>query len=166
MKHGAKNRSNARQILNNNNIHTHARTPPPPPPHTHIIISTLSRPDWLLHAAMGAILMFYNCEGQSYKTVSTDNFWRERRAEADSIRGPSAYQRNALPQDQTGSQSDGISTSVYTDPIFKSPPPPPPPPIPWDFVSVMRISAIISASVYIFRGSFVVHYVHRNRKAY
>ena len=44
-------------------------------------------------AAMSAILMFHNCEGQSHKTVSTDhNFLRERRAEADSNRGPSAYQ--------------------------------------------------------------------------
>ena len=39
-----------------------------------------------------------NCEGQSHKSVSTDhNFWRERRAEADSNRCPSAYQPNALP---------------------------------------------------------------------
>ena len=39
-------------------------------------------------AAVRAILMFHNCEGQSHKTVSTDhNFWRERRAEADSNRG-------------------------------------------------------------------------------
>ena len=39
-------------------------------------------------AAMRAILMFHNCEGQSHKTVSTDhNFSRERRAEADSNRG-------------------------------------------------------------------------------
>ena len=44
-------------------------------------------------AAMSAILMFHNCEGQSHKTVSTDHkFLRERRAEADSNRGPSAYQ--------------------------------------------------------------------------
>ena len=43
-------------------------------------------------------LMFRICEGQSHKTVSTDhNFWRERRAEADWNRGPSAYQPNALP---------------------------------------------------------------------
>ena len=55
-------------------------------------------------AAMRAILMFHNCEGQSHKTVSTDfNFWRERRTEADSNRGPSAYQPNALPLRQTGS---------------------------------------------------------------
>ena len=31
------------------------------------------------------------------------NFWRERRAEADSNQGPSAYQPNALPLGQTGS---------------------------------------------------------------
>ena len=56
-------------------------------------------------AAMRAILMFINCEGQSHKTVSTDhNFWRERRAEADSNRGPSAYQPSALPPNQTGSR--------------------------------------------------------------
>ena len=57
-------------------------------------------------AAMRAILMFHNCEGQSHKTVSIDHsFWRERRAEADSNRGPSAYQPNALTLGQTGSQS-------------------------------------------------------------
>ena len=56
-------------------------------------------------AAMGAILMFHNCEGQSHKTVSTDhNLWSERRAEADSIWGPSAYQPTALSLGQTGSQ--------------------------------------------------------------
>ena len=56
---------------------------------------------------MKAILLFHNCEGQSHKTVSTDhNFRRERRAEADSNRGPSAYQPNALPLGQTGSQSN------------------------------------------------------------
>ena len=58
-------------------------------------------------AAMRAILMFHNCEGQSHRTMSTDhNFRRERRAEADSNRGPSAYQPNALPLGQTGSQSN------------------------------------------------------------
>ena len=37
--------------------------------------------------------------------MSTDHsFWRERRAEADSNRGLSAYQPNALPPGQTGSQ--------------------------------------------------------------
>ena len=56
-------------------------------------------------AAMRDILMFHNCEGQSHKTVSTDhNFRRERRAEADSNRGPSAYQPNALPLGQSGSR--------------------------------------------------------------
>ena len=33
------------------------------------------------------------------------NFWRERRAEAVSNRGPSAYQPTALPLGQTGSQN-------------------------------------------------------------
>ena len=58
----------------------------------------------LRQAAMRAILMFHNCEGQSHKTASTDhNFWRERSTEADSNRGPSAYQPNALPLGRTGS---------------------------------------------------------------
>ena len=36
--------------------------------------------------------------------MSTEhNFWRERRVEADSNRGPSAYQPNALPLGQNGS---------------------------------------------------------------
>ena len=58
----------------------------------------------LRRAAMRAILMLhFNREGQSHKTASTDhNFRRERRAEADSNRGPSAYQPNALPLGQTG----------------------------------------------------------------
>ena len=57
----------------------------------------------LRRAVMRAILMFHNYEGQSHKTVSTvdHNFWRERRAEADSNRGSSAYQPNALPLGQT-----------------------------------------------------------------
>ena len=55
-------------------------------------------------AAMRAILMFHNCEGQSHKIVSTDhNIRTERRAEADSNRSPSANQPNALPLGQTGS---------------------------------------------------------------
>ena len=37
MKHGAKNRSNTRKILNNNNVHIHARTLPP----THLPTHTL-----------------------------------------------------------------------------------------------------------------------------
>ena len=58
-----------------------------------------------------SILMFYNCEGQSHKTVSTDhNFWRERRAEADSNRSPCAYQPNALP---LGSFHSHISTRTF-----------------------------------------------------
>ena len=64
-------------------------------------------------AAMRAILMFHNCDGQSHKTVSTDhNIWRERRAEADSNRGPSAYQPNALPLGQTGTQSQLALISI------------------------------------------------------
>ena len=50
-------------------------------------------------------VLVFNCGGQSHKTVSTDhNVWKERRAEAESNRGPSAYQPNALPLGQTGSQ--------------------------------------------------------------
>ena len=46
-------------------------------------------------------------DGQSHKTVyhKPQPFWRERRAEAVSNRGPSAYQPNALPLGQTGSRS-------------------------------------------------------------
>ena len=55
-------------------------------------------------AAMGAILMFHNCKGQTDKSVHKPPFWRERRAEEVSNRGPSAYQPNALPLGQTGSQ--------------------------------------------------------------
>ena len=46
-------------------------------------------------------------DGQSHKTVSTNHnlFWRERRTEAVSNRGPFAYQPNALPLGQTGSRS-------------------------------------------------------------
>ena len=45
--------------------------------------------------------------------MSTDhNFWREKRAEADSNRGLSAYQPNALPLGQTGSQSK-LDESVF-----------------------------------------------------
>ena len=46
-------------------------------------------------------------DGQSHRTVvhKPQPFWRERRAEAVSNRGPSAYQPNALPLGQTGSLS-------------------------------------------------------------
>ena len=47
-------------------------------------------------------------DGQSHKTVHKPQpFWRERRAEAVSNRGPSAYQPNALPLGHTGSHRDG-----------------------------------------------------------
>ena len=46
----------------------------------------------------------------SHKTVSADhNFWRQRRAEADSNQSPSAYQPNTLPLGFTGSQFDFLS---------------------------------------------------------
>ena len=67
------------------------------------VVSTTMTPA-LSWAAMRAILMSHNCEGQSHKTVPTDhNLRRERRAEADSNGCPSAYQPNALPLGQTGS---------------------------------------------------------------
>ena len=72
--------------------------------------------------AMRAILIFHNCEGQSHKTVSTDhNFRSERRAEAVSNRGPSAYQPNALPLGQTGSQcATGANVfCLYTHSLLK-----------------------------------------------
>ena len=57
-------------------------------------------------AAMRAILIFHNCEGQSHETVSSDhNFWRERRAEADLNWSPTAYHPNALLLGQTGSHA-------------------------------------------------------------
>ena len=66
-------------------------------------------------AAMRAILMFHNCEGQSHKTVSTDhNFWRGRRAEADLNGGPSAYQLNALPLGLTMIQVPDIYAYIGT----------------------------------------------------
>ena len=85
-------------------------------------------------AAMRAILMFHNCERQSHKTVSTDhNFWRERRAGADSNGGSSAYQPNALPLGQTGSLTIAESPQIVfiqtaQTMTASSPPPPPPPP--------------------------------------
>ena len=64
-------------------------------------------------ATMRAILMFHDCDGQSHKTVSTDpNFWREKRTEADSNRSPSAYQPNALPLGQTGSQQHWLYSTA------------------------------------------------------
>ena len=50
-------------------------------------------------------------DGQIHKTVSTNhNLFelRERRAEAVSNRGPSAYQPNALPLGQTGSHTETV----------------------------------------------------------
>ena len=59
----------------------------------------------LRRAAMGAILkVSIGSDGQSHKTVFTNHnlFETERRAEAVSNRGPSAYRPNALPLGQTG----------------------------------------------------------------
>ena len=41
--------------------------------------------------------------GKTTNTVCVHSFGRERRAEAESNRGPSAYHPNALPLGQTGS---------------------------------------------------------------
>ena len=82
--------------------------------YTYRYTVTPTKTSALRWAAMRAILMFHNCEGQSRKTVSADhNLWRERRAEADSNRGPSAYQPNALPLGQTGSHHLGTHDCVY-----------------------------------------------------
>ena len=55
-------------------------------------------------------------DGQSHKTSvhKLQPFWRERRAEAVSNRGPSAYQPNALPLGQTGSLSPGHPLAVIS----------------------------------------------------
>ena len=65
--------------------------------------------NWLRWAAIRAISFNVSLIVRvkvTNKTVSTDhNFWRKRRAEADSNQGPSAYQpSNALLLHQTGSQ--------------------------------------------------------------
>ena len=69
-------------------------------------------------AAMRAILMFHNCDGQSHMKVSIDhNLRSERGAEADSSRGPSAYhQPTALPLGQTGSQLLHYYTGPFNSP--------------------------------------------------
>ena len=89
----------------------------------HIATVTTRMTSASIWAAMRAILIycFINCEGPSHKTVSPNhNFRRKRRAEADSNRGPSAYQPNALPLGQTGSHCQALlllkccSTSTET----------------------------------------------------
>ena len=88
--------------------------------HTYCYTVTTRMTSALKWAAMRAILMFLNCEGQSHKTLSTDhNFWRERRAEADSNQGPSAHQPNALPLGQTGSQCCVASTVLLVPSLFE-----------------------------------------------
>ena len=64
------------------------------------IVTTRMTPA-LRWAVMRAILKFH----QSWGIKSQEHrFWRERRAEADLNRSPSAYQPNALPLGQTGLQ--------------------------------------------------------------
>ena len=56
----------------------------------------------------------------SHKTVSTDrNFRRERRAEADSNRDPSAYQPNALPLGHTSSHITAASEQPFLYTAFR-----------------------------------------------
>ena len=51
----------------------------------------------------------------SYNSIHRHNFWRERRAEVDSNRGPSAYQPNTLPLGQTGSHySEWVTVAFYS----------------------------------------------------
>ena len=53
-------------------------------------------------------------KGKVTKTVSTNhNCWRERTAEAESNRRPSAYQPNALPLGQAGSRSQTVTEKMY-----------------------------------------------------
>ena len=60
-------------------------------------------------ATMRAILMFCKLRWtKSQDSVTDHNFLRERRAEADSHRGHSAYQPNAIPLGQTGSRGDSV----------------------------------------------------------
>ena len=52
---------------------------------------------------MKAILLFYSLWGTVTKPVSVNyKFWSEMSAEAESNKGPSTYQPNALPLRQTG----------------------------------------------------------------
>ena len=65
---------------------------------------------WLLYDNESDETVAENCYGQSHTTVSINhNFWRERKAEADSNRGPSAYQPayNARPNRLTYIRSLG-----------------------------------------------------------
>ena len=47
------------------------------------------------------------------QTTTDHNVWRERTAEADSNRGPSAYQPNALPLGQTDSLRQSPSNTYF-----------------------------------------------------
>ena len=75
----------------------------------YIPIATLSRPEWFLHYD-GQRWEPFQCFSRKRWAKSQDSvhkpqpFWRERKAEAVSNRGPSASQPNTLPLGQTGSQ--------------------------------------------------------------
>ena len=59
---------------------------------------------WWAVLSVSAILMFYELWGaKSQDSVQRPQFFMRKRAEADSNRGPSAYQPDALPLGQTGS---------------------------------------------------------------
>ena len=73
-------------------------------------IATPSPPGWLLHLdgqRWEPFECFINCKGQSHNTVSTNRNLFEEKGEPkrESNRGPSAYQPNALPLGQTGSNT-------------------------------------------------------------
>ena len=64
-----------------------------------------------IYTVIPSIILFFNIpvtihspDKVTRQCPQTTTFWRERKAEADSNRGPSAYQPNVLPVGQTGSQ--------------------------------------------------------------
>ena len=90
--------------------------------------------------------------GTKHKTVSTDhNFWKERRAEADSNRGPAVYQPNALPLSQTDQPMLIFVESVQTNE----------PELHLEFWSfcyaILSKAATSSAYVEFSRGVFIIH---------
>ena len=75
---------------------------------------------WTTKKAVFYFYCFINCEGgkstkivRLTKTVFINyNFSRKTKAAAESSRGPSVYQPNALPLSQTGSTLQGIEPSA------------------------------------------------------
>ena len=83
-------------------------------------VRTLPSSSNKLSAAAAATTAAATASTTTTKTVSTyHNFWRERRAEADSNRGPSAYQSNALPLGQTGSLRIPFVRCCFTSTVSK-----------------------------------------------